>query len=301
MNIYLPIAEMSVNIFLILGLGGLTGVLSGLFGIGGGFLITPLLIFIGVPPSVSVATAANQIVASSVSGLVTHLRKNNVDFKMGSYMLAGGILGSTVGVGMFRWLKEIGQIDVVISVAYVTFLSVIGAMMASESIRTILNIQKTSTSSKIPLAARLPYKIAFPHSKIEISAIMPVGIGFCIGIMVSIMGIGGGFLLIPAMIYLLGMPTAVVIGTSLFQIIFITANVTFLQAITTHTVDIVLAMLLLSGAVVGAQVGVKLGNKLPAEHLRGLLALLVLGMAFNLAFDLFTPPENIYTVSGLDD
>lgn len=301
MNIYLPIAEMSVNIFLILGLGGAAGILSGLFGIGGGFLLTPLLIFIGVPPSVAVATAANQIVASSVSGLVTHLKRGTVDFKMGGFMLAGGIIGSTLGVGLFRWLKEIGQIDIVISVSYVTFLSVIGALMASESIRSILNIQKTTSIEKPLLASRLPYKVQFPHSKIEISAIMPVAIGFFIGIMVSLMGVGGGFLLIPAMIYLLGMPTAVVIGTSLFQIIFITANVTFLHAITTQTVDIVLALLLLSAAVVGAQVGVGMGNKLPAEHLRGLLALLVLGMAFNLAFDLFTPPDTIYSVSEIND
>ncbi|MGE0755040.1 MAG: sulfite exporter TauE/SafE family protein [Alphaproteobacteria bacterium] len=301
MNIYLPIAEMSVNVFVILSLGGITGILSGLFGIGGGFLITPLLIFIGVPPSVSVATAANQIVASSVSGLVTHLRKDNVDFKMGSYLLAGGITGSTLGVGLFRWLKDIGQIDIAISLLYVTFLSVIGALMASESIRSILNIQKTASKEKMLWIDRMPYKIEFPRSKVEISVIMPVGIGFLIGIMVSLMGIGGGFLLIPAMIYLLGMPTAVVIGTSLFQIIFITANVTFLQAITTQTVDVVLALLLLTGAVVGAQFGVGLGNRLPAEHLRGLLAMLVLGMAFHLAFDLFTPPENIYSVSTLDE
>lgn len=301
MNIYLPIAEMSVNIFMILGLGGATGILSGLFGIGGGFLITPLLIFIGVPPSISVATAANQIVASSVSGLVSHLKRSNVDFKMGWFMLAGGMIGSTLGVGIFRWLKEIGQIDIVISLSYVTFLSIIGALMASESIRAILKIEKPVTKEKTPLAQRLPYKVKFERSDIEISAIMPVVIGLLIGMMVSLMGVGGGFLLIPAMIYLLGMPTTVVIGTSLFQIIFITANVTFLQALTTQTVDIILALLLLTGAVIGAQFGTKLGTKLPAEHLRGLLALLVLGMAFSLAFDLFTPPDNIYSVSELDE
>ncbi len=302
MNIYLPIAEMSVNIFMILGLGGITGILSGLFGVGGGFLITPLLMFIGVPPTVSVATAANQIVASSVSGFLAHWRRDNVDFKMGYFLLGGGIVGSTLGVGLFRWLKDIGHIDLIISVSYVTFLGAIGAMMAAESIRVILKMQKkSSTTDKPLLATRLPFKVTFPRSKIEISAIMPVAIGFFVGIMVSLMGIGGGFFLIPAMIYLLGMSTAMVIGTSLFQIIFITANVTLLQAVTTQTVDIVLAMLLLSGAVVGAQFGSRLSTKLPAEYLRGLLAALVLGLAIKLAFGLFTPPISPYSVGILDD
>ncbi|MFO0389597.1 MAG: sulfite exporter TauE/SafE family protein [Alphaproteobacteria bacterium] len=302
MNIYLPIAEMSVNIFLILGLGAVTGVLSGLFGVGGGFLITPLLMFIGVPPTVSVASAANQIVASSLSGFMGHWRRGNVDFKMGGFLLAGGFVGSTLGVGLFRWLKDIGQIDLIISVSYVSFLGVIGAMMAGESIRSILKVQKKSAAAETArLAHQLPFKVLFPRSKIEISAIMPVCIGFFVGIMVSLMGIGGGFFLIPAMIYLLGMPTSIVIGTSLFQIIFITANVTLLQAITTQTVDVILALLLLTGAVFGAQFGSSLSTKLPAEYLRGLLALMVIVLATKLAFNLFTPPDNIYSVSVLDD
>ncbi len=302
MNIYLPIAEMSVNIFLILGLGGVTGILSGLFGVGGGFLITPLLMFIGVPPTVSVASAANQIVASSLSGFLAHWRRDNVDFKMGSVLLAGGIVGSTLGVGLFRWLTEIGQIDLIISVSYVTFLGIIGAMMAGESIRSILKTQKKSADIAMPwLAAILPFKISFPRSKVEISVLLPLGIGFFVGIMVSIMGIGGGFFLIPAMIYLLGMPTSIVIGTSLFQIIFITANVTILQAITNQTVDVILALLLLAGAVFGAQFGTRLGTKVPAEYLRGMLALIVIILAAKLAFGLFTPPDNIYTVGILDD
>ncbi len=302
MNIYLPIAEVSVNIFVILGLGGVTGVLSGLFGIGGGFLMTPFLIFIGVPPSVSVATAANQIIASSVSGFIAHWRRNNVDFKMGWYLLSGGIAGSTLGVALFRWLKQLGQIDLIISVSYVTFLGVIGAMMAGESIRTLMKLTKRSAPTGKPqLRAHLPFKVAFPHSNLTVSAVLPVSIGLFVGVMVSLMGIGGGFFLIPAMIYILGMPTAVVIGTSLFQIIFITANVTFLQAITTQTVDILLAVLLLSGSVIGAQIGSRLGAKLPAEHLRALLAALVLGVAIKLAFGLFTPPTNIYSVDILDE
>jgi uncharacterized membrane protein YfcA len=301
MNIYLPIAEMSVNIFVILGLGMMTGILSGLVGVGGGFLMTPLLIFIGVPPAVSVSTVSNQIIASSVSGFIAHWRRENVDFKMGSYLLGGGIAGSTLGVEVFQYLNRLGAIDVVISLIYVVFLGIVGAMMADESIRSILKITRKHPSHEKPrLAQRLPFKIDFPRSKLQISAIMPVAIGFGVGIMVSLMGIGGGFFLIPAMIYMLGMPTNVVIGTSLFQIIFITANVTLLQAISTQTVDILLALLLLSGSVVGAQLGTKWGAKLPAEYLRALLAALMLVVASKLAFGLFTPPEDVYNVSVME-
>lgn len=302
MNVYLPIAEMSVNIWLILGLGGVTGVLSGLFGVGGGFLMTPFLIFIGVPPSVSVSSVANQIIASSVSGFQAHWQRGNVDFKMGWYLLVGGLVGSTLGVALFRWLMQSGWIDLVISVVYVTFLGAIGSMMAGESIRTILKINKRSThTEKATLAQRLPWKVEFPKSKLTISAIMPVLVGFFVGIMVSLMGIGGGFFLLPAMIYILGMPTSVVIGTSLFQIIFITAHVTLLHAITTQTVDILLAALLLAGSVVGAQLGTRLGARIPAEQLRAMLAALVLGVAIKLAFGLFTPPADPYTVSIMDE
>ncbi len=302
MNVYLPIAELSVNIFLLLGLGAGTGVLAGMFGVGGGFLMTPLLIFIGVSPSVAVATAANQIIASSVSGFIAHTRRGNVDFKIGILLLAGGVIGSTLGVGIFRWLKSLGHIDLIISLCYVTFLGVIGAIMASDSIHSLLKIaRKTSVFDNPPLAKRLPLKMHFPHSNITISAIMPVAIGLFVGIMVSLMGIGGGFFLIPAMIYMLGMPTSMVIGTSLFQIIFITANVTFLQAVTTQTVDILMAAILLSGSVVGAQFGSQWGAKIPADYLRAMLAALVLGVAIKLAFGLFTPPSDIYSVSLLDE
>jgi len=301
MNIYLPIAEMSVNIFLLLGLGVVTGILSGLFGVGGGFLMTPLLIFIGVPPAVSVSTVGNQIIASSVSGFFAHWRRENVDFKMGWFLLGGGMAGSTLGVEIFRYLKQLGYIDLIISISYVLFLSIVGGMMAYESMRSIRKIPlKTSAQKKPPLATRLPFKMEFPKSKLHISIIMPLAIGFFVGIMVSLMGIGGGFFLIPAMIYLLGMPTAVVIGTSLFQIIFITANVTFLQAITTQTVDIVLALMLLSGSVIGAQFGTKWGHKLPADYLRAMLAAIVLAVAMKLAWELFTPPTDIYSVSVLE-
>ena len=261
MNIYLPIAEMSVNILAILGLGGVAGMLAGMFGVGGGFLLTPLLIFIGVPPSVSVATSANQIIASSVSGFMTHWRRHNVDFKMGWFLLAGGVLGSTLGVALFRWLKQNGHVDLIISISYVTFLLLIGGMMARESYQAIRKTaKKTSLHFEWEFTKRLPYKVEFPRSKLTVSALLPIGIGFFVGIMVSLMGIGGGFFIVPAMIYVLGMPTAMVIGTSLFQIIFITANVTFLQAVTTQTVDILLALLLIAGGVVGTQLGVKLAN-----------------------------------------
>lgn len=302
MNVYLPIAEMSVNIFLILGLGGMAGILSGIFGIGGGFLMTPLLIFIGVPPSISVSTVANQIIASSVSGFIAHWRRHNVDFKMGWFLFAGGIVGSSLGVALFQWLQRLGQIDLIISICYVTFLGIIGAIMASESLRAIFNLARRPPSIiKNQFFARLPWQIHFPHSKITISGFAPIAIGLFVGIMVSLMGIGGGFFLIPAMMYILGMPTNIVIGTSLLQIIFITANVTLLQAVTTQTVDIMLALLLLTGSVFGAQLGTKISAKLPAEYLRGMLAILILGVGIKLAFGLFTPPESIYNVSVVND
>jgi uncharacterized membrane protein YfcA len=301
MNVYLPIAEMSVNIFAILALGGVTGVLSGLLGISGGFLMTPLLIFIGVPPGVSVATVANQMIASSVSGMTAHMRRGNVDFKMGGYIIVGGLAGSTAGVAVFRWLQRSGHLDLTISVAYVTFLGIVGSIMAADSLRALLKVPKKHSEAEKPLLAeRLPLRVDFPRSKRRLSILMPLAIGFFVGVMYSLMG-SGGFFLIPAMIYLLGMPTGVVIGTSLFQTIFVTANVTFLQAVTTQTVDLLLALLLLTGSVFGAQIGSRLGAKLPAEYLRALLAALVLGIAMKLAFGLFVPPENVYSVGVIND
>jgi uncharacterized membrane protein YfcA len=302
MHVYLPIAEMSVNVFAILGLGGAAGLLAGMFGVGGGFLLTPLLIFIGVSPSVAVATSANQIIASSVSGFVTHWRRRNVDFKMGFFLLAGGFIGSTLGVALFRWLKDIGHVDLIISLSYVTFLGLIGLLMAHDSYRAYRKLPtKPPVSSRFSFLARLPYAVHFPASKLTISVLIPLVIGMFVGVMVSLMGIGGGFFLVPAMIYLLGMPTTMVIGTSLFQIIFITAHVTLLQAITTQTVDILLALLLLSGSVFGAQLGIRLGSKIQGNTLRALLAALVLGIAVKLAFGLFAAPDDIYSVSILDD
>ncbi len=302
MHVYLPIAEMSVNVFAILGLGGAAGLLAGMFGVGGGFLLTPLLIFIGVSPSVAVATSANQIIASSVSGFVTHWRRQNVDVKMGLFLLAGGVVGSTLGVALFRWLKQIGHVDLIISLAYVTFLGLIGLLMARDSYR-VYRKQPASApvSSRLRWLSQLPYPVAFPASRITISALIPLAVGLFVGVMVSLMGIGGGFFLVPAMIYLIGMPTTMVIGTSLFQIIFITAHVTLLQAITTQTVDIMLALLLLSGSVFGAQLGIRLGARISGNLLRAMLAALVLGIAIKLAAGLLTPPDNIYSVGLLDE
>ncbi|MCB2101026.1 MAG: sulfite exporter TauE/SafE family protein [Rhodobacterales bacterium] len=300
MQIYLPIAEISVNIFLILGMGGAVGFLSGLFGVGGGFLMTPLLIFIGIPSPVAVATEANQIVASSVSGVLAHWKRGNVDFRMGLALLAGGVLGSTFGVWLFTFLKSLGQIDLVIKLSYVVFLGIIGTLMFIESLRAILR-----SRNQTPPARRhhtwihgMPFKVRFRKSRLYISALLPIGVGFVVGVLAAIMGVGGGFVMVPAMIYLLGMPTSVVVGTSLFQIIFVTANVTVLQAVNNQTVDVVLALLLLTGGVIGAQFGAKAGAKLKGEQLRILLALMVIGVCMKLGFDLVLTPDDLYSIGA---
>jgi uncharacterized membrane protein YfcA len=300
MQIYLPIAEMSVNVVLLLGMGGGVGFLSGLFGVGGGFLMTPLLIFVGVPPAVAVGTEANQIVASSVSGVLAHWRRGNVDLKMGLVLLLGGFAGSTVGVMVFAVLRGLGQIDLVIRLCYVVFLGIIGVLMFYESLRTMRR-RKAAAGQRRKLHQHtwvhgLPLKMRFRRSKLYISALLPFGIGFLVGVLAAIMGVGGGFVMVPAMIYLLGMPTSVVVGTSLFQIIFVTANVTFLQAYANQTVDVVLAVLLLAGAVVGAQFGARAGALLKGEELRGLLALMVLAVCGKLFFDLLVTPEDLYSL-----
>ena len=303
MHIYLPIAEMSVNIFLILAMGGGIGFLSGLFGVGGGFLMTPLLIFIGVPAPVAVGTEANQIVASSVSGVLAHWRRGNVDFKMGSILLIGGFFGSSAGVVLFKYLQLIGQIDLVIKLSFVVFLGIIGSLMFWESIRTIIRSHNPASRRRKLHQHNwlhgLPFKVRFRKSKLYISAILPFAIGAVVGVLSAIMGVGGGFIMVPAMIYLLGMPTSVVIGTSLFQIIFVTANVTFLQALTVQTVDILLAVLLLAGAVVGAQFGSKYSVRMKGEQLRALLAIMVLGVCIKIIIDLITKPTDLYSITPL--
>tara|TARA_B100000959_G_scaffold283755_1_gene353455 strand:- start:2934 stop:3857 length:924 start_codon:yes stop_codon:yes gene_type:complete len=303
MQIYLPIAELSVNAFIFLGMGAGVGVLSGLFGVGGGFLMTPLLIFAGIPPAVAVATEANQIVASSVSGALAHWRRGNVDLKMGIVLLLGGIIGSTLGVWVFGLLQGLGQIDLVIRSSYVVFLGIIGALMLIESLKAISRQRKPGGKRRKLHQHNwlhgLPFKMRFRRSKLYISALLPLSIGILVGILAAIMGVGGGFIMVPAMIYLLGMPTAMVVGTSLFQIIFVTANVTFLQAWQNQTVDIFLALLLLTGGVIGAQLGTRVGAKLPGEQLRSLLALIVLGVWARLAYELLARPDDLYSIGAL--
>jgi uncharacterized membrane protein YfcA len=302
MEIYLPIAQMSVDPLVLLAMGGFVGVLSGLLGIGGGFLMTPLLIFVGIPPAVAVATQSNQLVAASVSGVIAHWRRRNVDFKLGIIMLLGGGLGSLVGVWIFAKLKALGQIDLVISLTYVLFLGTVAALMMIDNFRVLVLRRNAPRRRKLHqhnALHRLPLRMRFPRSRLYISALLPIMIGFVGGLMVAIMGTGGGFLLVPAMIYILGMPVSLVVGTSLFQIIFTTGITTFLQAVTTHAVDIVLAVILIIGGVVGAQLGTRLGGKLPPDYSRLTLALIVLAVAVKLAFDLFTKPENLFSVTGL--
>ncbi|MGR3343659.1 MAG: sulfite exporter TauE/SafE family protein [Paracoccaceae bacterium] len=300
MQIYLPIAEVSVNAFLLLGLGGMVGVLSGMFGVGGGFLMTPLLFFIGIPPAVAVATEANQIVASSFSGVLAHFRRKSVDLKMGTVLLIGGLIGAAIGIQIFNTLKQMGQVDLLVKLSYVLFLGIIGGLMFFESLRAIHRSKKTGAlppRSKHNWIHALPFKVKFRTSGLYISVIPPIAVGVLVGILAAIMGVGGGFVMVPAMIYLLGMPTKVVIGTSLFQIIFVTAFTTLLHATTNFTVDMLLAVLLLIGGVVGAQIGTRIGVRLKAEQLRILLAILVLAVCGKLALDLLLQPSELYSLS----
>ena len=304
MSIYLPIAEMNVNILLIIFIGMVVGGLSGLFGVGGGFLMTPLLIFLGIPPVVAVGTEAPHVLASSVSGVIAHWRRKNVDFKMGFFLLIGGIMGSTVGVNVFKILSTFGQIDIVIQMLFLIFLGFIGFTMAFESAKTTISKYRTTSSIRRKLHQHswihgLPFKVRFHRSKLYISTIPPIVIGFFVGLLSAMMGVGGGFIMIPAMVYILGMSTNVVVGTSLFQIIFVTANSTFFQAYLNQTVDIVLASLMILGGVIGAQVGARLGSKLKAEYLRGILAILVLIVCAKIFVDMTLMPENLYSLDIL--
>lgn len=298
MQIYLPIAEVSVNAFLLLGLGGLVGILSGMFGVGGGFLMTPLLFFIGIPPAVAVATEANQIVASSFSGVLAHFKRKTVDLRMGVVLLIGGLVGAALGVVLFNYLKAQGQVDLLVKLCYVVFLGVIGGLMFIESLNAIRKTAKGAapTRKKHNWIHKLPFKMRFRVSGLYISVIPPLLVGLSVGVLAAIMGVGGGFIMVPAMIYLLGMPTKVVVGTSLFQIIFVTAFTTMLHATTNFTVDVVLAVLLLIGGVIGAQIGTRIGVKMKAEQLRILLAMMVLLVCGKLAFDLLVTPSEFYTL-----
>lgn len=301
MQIYLPIAEVSANILTLIGIGGGVGFLSGMFGVGGGFLITPLLFFIGIPPAVAVATGVNQVVASSISGVLAHLRRRTVDLKMGTVLMVGGLLGAGAGIVLFRWLTRLGQIDLVVQLAYVVFLGIVGALMLQEGLRAWARSRRPNPPRRKlhvhTWVHALPLKMKFRVSGLYISVIPPVAVGFGVGVLSAVMGVGGGFIMVPAMIYLLGMPTKVVVGTSLFQIIFVTAFTTVMHAVTSHSVDIMLAMVLILGGVVGAQFGTMIGVKLRAEHLRILLGLLVLAVCAKIALDLLLRPAEIYSIA----
>jgi uncharacterized protein len=303
-QIYLPVAEISVNLLVMLGLGATVGFLSGMFGVGGGFLLTPLLMFSGVPPSIAVATGANQIVATSVSGALAQWRRGNIDIKMGWVLIAGGVVGALAGTLLLKVLREAGQAGLIISLTYVLFLGVIGALMLVESLRAM----RRARAGK-PVRARraaqhnwvhgLPFKMRFPDSRLYISAIPPLVIGAVVGLLAAFLGVGGGFIMVPAMIYLLRMPTNIVIGTSMFQIIFVTAVVTMLHATLNQTLDVVLAALLVLGGVIGGQFGVRAGQKLTGEQLRALLALMVLAVAIRLLFDLVLRPADMFSIAPI--
>lgn len=302
LSIYLPIAEMSLNMLILIGMGAAVGLLSGMFGVGGGFLITPLLIFYNVPPAIAVGTGANQVIASSVTGALTHFKRGTLDIKLGVLLVVGGILGSYFGIELFSYLRKLGQLDLIISLLYVVLLGGVGSLMAIESWRSIINtrhgknvvIRRPGQHSWVQ---RLPFKIRFRASKIYVSIIPVLGIGLVIGLLSSIMGVGGGFIMVPALIYMLRVPTNVVVGTSLFQITFVTAFTTVLQSITNQSVDIVLAFLLMVGGVIGATYGTRIGRKLKAEQLRMLLAILVLLVCARLAFELFVRPDDLFSLS----
>ncbi|MES2143618.1 MAG: sulfite exporter TauE/SafE family protein [Pseudomonadota bacterium] len=301
MQLYLPIAEMSVNAFVILGLGGIVGFLSGMFGVGGGFLITPLLFFVGISPAVAVATGATQVVASSVSGVLAQLRRKGVDFRMGLVLLAGGIAGSGAGIWVFTQMSARGQIDLFVQLSYVIFLGVIGLTMLQESLRTMHRMRNTSAAIRRSHVHNwvhgLPFKVKFRTSGLYISVLPPLAVGAMVGFLAAIMGVGGGFIMVPAMIYILGMPTKVVVGTSLFQIIFVAAFTAFMHAVTSQTVDLLLAALLIVGGVIGAQIGARVGIRLKAEQLRVLLALMVVAVAAKIALDLLVEPAELFSIS----
>ncbi len=302
MQIYLPIAEVAVNGLGLLLIGAMVGLVSGMFGVGGGFILTPLLFFVGIPPAVAVASAANQIAGSSFSALLAHLRRKTVDFKMGMVLLVGGLIGSALGVQIFTRLRNLGQFDLVVSILYVVLLGTIGGLMLVESIRTL---RRRNDPNAVLLPRRrhtwahgLPLKMRFRASNLYVSAIPPFVIGFLVGVLGATMGVGGGFIMVPAMIYIIGMPTKVVVGTSVFQFLFVTGFTAVMHAVQSHTVDVMLALILLIGGVIGAQIGVSLAARLRAEQLRILLALLVVGVCLKLFADLVIRPDELFSLGA---
>ena len=306
MEIYLPIAEIPVNMFLIFGIGAAVGFLSGMFGVGGGFLMTPLLIFVGIPPAVAVATGANQIVASSFSGALAFYRKKLVDVKLGFVLMAGGVVASVLGVFLVRMLEAVGQFDLIVSLAYVVFLGSVGSLMVIESINALRRARKGERISvrrpgQHTWVHGLPFQMRFHRSKLCMSAIPVVLLGAFVGLLTAIMGVGGGFIMVPAMIYLLKVPTNVVIGTSLFQIMFVTVFTTIMHAVTNQSVDIVLAFILILGGVIGAQFGARASHRMRGEQLRALLGIIVLAVCLRIGWDLVSTPTDLfsYSVEGM--
>jgi len=305
LDIYLPIAEVSVNAPLLVALGALVGFISGLFGIGGGFLMTPVLVFLGIPPAVAVASMANHVAASSMSSVISYSRRRLVDFRMGGVLAGGGVVGAIVGVELFRWLRLLGQADLVVALSYLIFLGIIGGLMLWESLGAIPRRRRgepppARRDRRPPWLYGLPLKMRFPSSRLFISVIPPILLGAFVGVLSAIMGVGGGFILVPAMIYILRMPASVVVGTSLFQIIVTTALTGVLQAGRNQTVDIVLATLLLAGGVLGAQLGARASSRFRAEELRAVLALIVLVVGLRMGLGLFVRPDEPFVLmSGL--
>ncbi|MBM4273791.1 MAG: sulfite exporter TauE/SafE family protein [Deltaproteobacteria bacterium] len=305
MEIYLPIAGMSINLFLVVGIGGMVGFLSGLFGVGGGFLLTPLMMMIGIPPAVAAASDSNQICAAAASGAYAHWRLGNVDFKMGGVILAGGILGGTIGVQLVKVLRAIGNFEFVMKVVYVLMLGLVGSAMFIESLRTIRASRGQDPEAAVAagepklarLFAKLPLKMHFHRSGLHTSAIFPFSIGTIVGIMAALLGVGGGFIMVPAMIYIIGMPTIAAIGTDLFQIVLTSANVTLQQAFVNKTVDLMLALILLAGSTIGAQFGAAFGKRLKGEQIRILLAIIVLSLTVKLFLDLVITPSDLVSLA----
>lgn len=304
MHIYLPIAETSLNIFIPLGLGALVGFFSGMFGVGGGFLITPLLIFCNIPPAIAVGSGVNQVIASSTMGAFDHFKRRTLDIKLGLFLSLAGLIGSLCGVYLFAALRSKGQLDLIISLLYVGLLGAVGLAMAMESVRAVLRARKTGADASPQrgkqhyFLQKLPWKMRFRASGIYVSLIPVLGLGFGIGILSSVMGVGGGFILVPALIYLLRVPTKIVIGTSLFQVSFVAAFTTIMQANANHSVDIVLAVLLMAGGIAGVSYGNRLGRRLKAEQLRLAMAALVLAIALWLGFQLIIRPASLFTLVG---
>ncbi|WKL58850.1 sulfite exporter TauE/SafE family protein [Asticcacaulis sp. ZE23SCel15] len=301
MDIYLPIAEMSVNVLTMIGLGVLVGFVSGLFGVGGGFLMAPVLVSLGIPPSVAVASQAGHVLATSTSSVMSYSQSDSVDYRMGAVMAAGGVVGAIIGVEIFRILRLLGQIDLVVSVAYLLVLGSIGGMMLNESLSAMLRRRKGESPPR-PKVKRpvwiygLPFKMRFPRSGLYISFIPPAAIGLLVGILSAMMGVGGGFLIVPAMIYILRMKASVVVGTSLFQIIITTLVTMILQAVRNHSVDMILALILLAGGVVGGQAGIRMANRFRADELRAIMAVIILMAGLQMGLSLFVPPQDPFVL-----